>query len=502
MTINAPTLSELDAIAKSLNMELSQSSLETHLSLLQPNLAAYEVINSLPDYVPEVKYPRTSGVEPTDNKLGAWYRKTSISGLSSGILKGHKVVLKDNIFLAGVPMMNGASTLQGYVPEYDATVVTRILDAGGEIAGKAHCEFFCLSGGSHTNSKNAVKNPHNPLHSSGGSSSGCGALVGSGEIDMAIGCDQGGSIRIPSSWSGCVGMKPTWGLVPYSGIMPIENTIDNAGPISNNVRNNATLLQAIAGHDGLDPRQYNVQVNDYLENLNVDISHLKIGVLDEGFDRPESEADVDLAVRDSINVFKTLGATVENVSMPWHNIGQSIWLAIALEGLTEQMMLRNGMGLNWKGLYSTSLMDRHASWRMRANELPDNLKSCLLTGQYMLEKYNGHYYAKAQNLNRQLTEKYNELLSRFDILVMPTTPMKATPIPTDEDSCELGVQRAFEMIGNTCQMDATGHPALSVPCAMREGLPVGMMLVGKHFDEKTLYQAAAAFERTVDWRSA
>jgi amidase len=399
-------------------------------------------------------------------------------------------------------MMNGASTLEGYVPEYDATVVTRILDAGGEIVGKAHCEYFCLSAGSHTNSKNAVKNPHNPLHSSGGSSSGCAALVGSGEVKMAIGCDQGGSIRIPASWSGCVGMKPTWGLVPYSGIMPIENTIDNVGPITNNVENNAKLLQAIAGYDGLDPRQYNVRVNNYLENLNSTVSHLKIGVLDEGFCRPESESDVDQAVKDSIEVFKNLGATVESVSMPWHNIGQSIWLAIALEGLTEQMMLRNGMGLNWKGLYSTSLMDRHASWRMRANELPDNLKSCLLTGQYMLEKYNGHYYAKAQNLNRQLTKEYDKLLSQYDILIMPTTPMKATPLPTKEDSAELHVQRAFEQIGNTCQMDATGHPALSIPCAMREGLPVGMMLVGNHFDEATLYQAAAAFEKAINWKNA
>lgn len=501
MAITPPTISELNDVAKSLSMNLSASDLELHLSLMLPNIAAYEALDLLPDYIPPVEYPRTSGVQPEVNELGAWHRKITIKGESEGPLKGHNVVLKDNIFLAGVPMMNGSSSLEGYVPEYDATVVTRILKAGGEIAGKAHCEYLCLSGGSHTNSKNQVKNPHNPLHTSGGSSSGCGALVGSGEIDMAIGCDQGGSIRIPSSFSGCVGMKPTWGLVPYSGIMPIENTIDNAGPITNNVENNAKLLQAIAGTDGLDPRQYNVRVNDYLENLNGDISHLKIGLLDEGFNRPESEADVDQAVLDAANVFKKLGATVENVSLPWHNIGQAVWLAIALEGLTEQMMLRNGMGMNWKGLYSTSLMDKHASWRLQANDIPDNLKSCLLTGKYMLDKYNGRYYAKAQNLNRQLTAEYDKLLSEYDILLMPTTPMQATLLPTEEDTSELGVQRAFEMVGNTCPTDATGHPALSVPCAMRNSLPVGMMLVGNHFDEATLYQAASAFEKHTDWKN-
>ena len=330
MPIKAPTLTELNDIAKSIQMDLSPEELELHLSLLLANLPAYEVIDGLPDYIPDVKYPRTSGYQPDDNPLGAWHRKVSIKGAKEGILQGEKVIVKDNVFLAGVPMMNGASTLQGYVPEYDATVVTRILDAGGEIVGKAHCEYFCLSGGSHTNSKNQVKNPHNPLHSSGGSSSGCGALVGSGEITMAIGCDQGGSIRIPASWSGCVGMKPTWGLVPYSGIMPIENTIDNAGPITNNVKNNAKLLQAIAGHDGLDPRQYNVKVGDYLNNLNGNISGLKIGVLSEGFNRDESEADVDQAVHDAIAVLEQLGASAESTSLPWHNIGQAIWLAIAL----------------------------------------------------------------------------------------------------------------------------------------------------------------------------
>ncbi|MEC4724973.1 amidase [Shewanella sp. D64] len=503
MAITGPTLNELNLIAKSLYMDLSDSDLELHLSLLQPNLTAYELIDSLADYVPEVTYPRTSGYapEPEQNELNAWHRKTSIKGAKSGSLAGCKLVLKDNIFLAGVPMMNGASTLQGYVPEYDATVVSRILNAGGEIVGKAHCEYFCLSGGSHTNSKHPVKNPYNPLYSSGGSSSGCGALVGSGEVDMAIGCDQGGSIRIPASWSGCVGMKPTWGLVPYSGIMPIENTIDNAGPITNNVKNNAKLLQAIAGPDGLDPRQYRQEVDNYLVGLNSNINDLKIGILTDGFNRPESEEQVDKAVLDAVNVFSKLGASVEEVSTPWHNIGQSIWLAIALEGLTDQMMLRNGMGLGWKGLYSTSLIDRHSSWRMHANELPNNLKSCLLTGQYMLEKYNGHFYAKAQNLSRRLTDEYNKLLSHFDILVMPTTPMQATLIPTTDDDESLHVQRAFEMIGNTCPFDTTGHPALSIPCGMRNGLPVGMMLVGNHFDEATLYRAAQAYEQSTDWKA-
>ena len=153
-------------------------------------------------------------------------------------------------------MMNGASTLKGYTPDVDATIVTRLLDAGATIAGKAHCEYFCLSGGSHTGAAGPVENPHKPGYSAGGSSSGSGALVGGGLVDMAIGGDQGGSIRIPSAYCGCYGMKPTQGLVPYTGLMSIESTIDHTGPMTQNVRDNAVMLQAIAGADGLDPRQY------------------------------------------------------------------------------------------------------------------------------------------------------------------------------------------------------------------------------------------------------
>ncbi|MGD1954778.1 MAG: amidase [Sphingomonadales bacterium] len=502
MPVSKPTLEELKAVAEKLHFNMSDTQLEEYQEVIAPNFEAYTLIEELEDWVPEVNYSRSPGVEPApkDNPLGAWYIKASIKGRPSGPLAGHKVVVKDNICVAGLPMMNGASTLEGYVPDIDATVVTRILDAGGEIVGKAHCEYFCLSGASHTNAKGPVLNPHDVSRSSGGASSGCGALVGSGEVAMAIGCDQGGSIRIPAAWSGCVGMKPTWGLVPYSGIMPIETTLDYAGPITANVRDNALLLSVIAGADDLDPRQYCPVIGDYMAALTKDVAGLKIGVVSEGFDREDSEPDVDEKVRLATERFKMLGCEVEPVSAPMHQTGQAIWLAIVLDGLTEQMMDRNGFGLNWKGLYVTSLLDAHANWRRKADDLSDSLKSCMLTGRYMLDKYNGRFYGKAQNLNRQLTQHYNERLAHYDALIMPTIPMKATPIPGSKSPLSESVQRAFEMVGNTCQFDATGHPAISVPCGMSDGLPVGMMLVGKHFDEATLYALAQAYEGAFRWR--
>src|SRR5207249_7877084 len=154
-----------------------------------------------------------------------------------------------------IPMMNGSAVLEGYVPDVDATLVTRILDAGGEIVGKAVCEHLCFSGGSHTSDTGPVLNPHDPKRSAGGSSSGSAALVVARECDMAIGGDQGGSSRIPSSYSGAVGLKPTYGLVPYTGVFPIELTLDHTGPIARTAADCALLLEAIAGADGLDPRQ-------------------------------------------------------------------------------------------------------------------------------------------------------------------------------------------------------------------------------------------------------
>jgi amidase len=164
------------------------------------------------------------------------------------------------------------------------------------------------------------------------------------------------------------------------------------------------------------------------------------------------------------------------------------------------MMKGNGMGTGWKGMYTTSLLDYHANWRSRADELSDSLKICMFIGQYFLKHHRGHYYAKSQNLARKLKEAYNALFRAYDILLMPTTPMKATPLPPPDASLALYCQRAFEMIPNTCPFDVTGHPAMNVPCAMSDGLPVGMMLIARHYNESTIYRAAAAFEQIGDWK--
>jgi amidase len=502
-TVKRPTLDQLQEIVASLHMNMSANEVAEYLEVLEGTFSSYDRVNQLPDYLPPVRYPRTPGYRPgaSENSMNAWAVKADVRGAAHGPLSGKRVVLKDNICLAGVPMMNGASTLEGYVPDIDATLVTRILDAGGTIVGKAHCEYFCLSGGSHTSALGPVHNPYKHGYAAGGSSSGCGALVGAGEIEMAIGGDQGGSIRMPSCWSGCYGMKATHGLVPYTGVMPIEATIDHAGPMTTTVADNALLLEVIAGADGLDPRQYNVRVDKYTTALGRGVAGMRIAVITESFGWPSSEADVDARVREAAERLRSIGATVEDVSIPMHLDGGAIWTPIALEGLMVQMMHGNGMGFNWEGLYTTSLLDAHANWRARADELSRTLKISMMAGQYFIKHYRGRFYAKAQNLARLLRKSYDDVLARYDLLLMPTLPMKATPLPASNAPLALYCQRGFEMLPNTCSFDVTGHPAMSIPCGMSDGLPIGMMLIGKHYNEATIYRAAHAFEQLGDWRN-
>ena len=304
---------------------------------------------------------------------------------------------------------------------------------------------------------------------------------------------------MPAAYCGVYGLKPTHGLVPYTGVMPIEMTIDHTGPMSRNVADNALFLEALAGEDGLDPRQYAPPTANYTEALGKGVEGLKIALVREGFGHANSEADVDAKVRAAAQQFESLGAKVTEVSIPIHSDGLAIWTPIALEGLQWQMMLGNGYGLNYKGLYSTTLIDAHANWRQRADELSKTLKLSMFAGQYGLDAYRGRFYAKCQNIARRLRAAYDAELRDHDLLLMPTLPLKATKLPEPGDPPSDVFARAFEMLANTAPFDVTGHPAMAVPCAMSDGLPVSVMLIGKHFDEMTIYQAAHAFEQSGDW---
>ena len=243
------------------------------------------------------------------------------------------------------------------MPDIDATVVTRILDAGGTIIGKTVCEDLCFSGGSHTSKPLPVRNPKKSTHSAGGSSSGSAVAVAIGEADMALGGDQGGSIRMPASWCGIYGLKPTHGLVPYTGVFPIELTLDHCGPMARTAQEVALLLSVIAGPDGMDPRQIGVRTQDYLQAVGQGAKGLKIALVKEGFGRQDSEKIVDDTVQRAAKNSSASAPMVDEVSVPMHIARIHIWNAIIVEGSTELMIKGNGFGSNWDGLLLTSLLD-------------------------------------------------------------------------------------------------------------------------------------------------
>ena len=495
MTFKLPDSNELKRLAAELNLAVDDNKAKKLLEYMQPIAEGYEFIDRCDDELPVSAYSGRDYYYPEagENPYGAWLLKCHIKGAASGPLLGRKVAVKDNIFVADLPLTNGSDVLAGLVADFDATVVDRLLNAGAEIVGKTACEYLCLSGGSATSTNGIVQNPRKPGYSTGGSSSGSAALVAAGEVDMALGTDQGGSVRIPASWTGVVGMKATRGVVPFSGGVPIEASIEYIGPLTNNVADNALYLEVMAA-DGEGARP------DYTGALEQGAAGLKIAVLREGFGWPSSSAAVDRCVKSAASHFAALGATVEEISIPEHPTGPAIWGGVVTDGLWQTLKL-NGVGFNHDDVYSPAMSAAMRNWTQRAGDMPINAALILLLGRY-LEKYEGRYYAMSKNLVRKLRASYDKPLREYDLLLMPTLADTAAENPKslDQASDDQVMQTAFGNTLNTCQFNATGHPAISIPCGQVDGLPVGLMLVGRHHGEKTIYRAAHAFEQSTDWR--
>lgn len=498
--VTPPSAAELRAAAERLFIELDDAELEMYSGFMTGMVADFNLIDAMDAPVLPVRYPRGAGYRPdaAENPLNAWYWKVEIAGAPGGKLAGKRVAVKDNVCVAGVPMMNGSKVWEGFVPGEDATVVTRVLDAGATVLGKAVCENFCFSGGSHTSATGPVRNPHNPEHMSGGSSSGCAALIVAGEVDMAIGGDQGGSIRMPSSFSGCYGIKPTYGLVPYTGACPIDQGIDHLGPMAGSTADCALLLEVLAGYDdGLDPRQDpRLTPKPYVDLLERGAKGLKIGVVREGFGTPGSQPDVDETVRAAAARLVEAGCEVREISVPEHVQATAIMLAGTLDGTLSTFSDQGPCGPNPRG---HALLDAIRYFqqvrRERAADLPVTVKTVLLFAQAMRARYGNYYSAKAGNLTRTVRAAYDRALGDVDLLLMPTTVMKAHRIPPPDAPPEVVFGCALDMIGNTAPFDITGHPSMSVPAGMSEGLPVGMMLTGRLGEDDVVLRAGHAFER-------
>jgi amidase len=498
MTVSRPSAADIDAAARHFGFHLDVDAQRDYLAAVGRSLMSYDVVDALYDKLVRPQAPERGHRFPErgDNPLGAWYVTAEIASGAHGALSGRAVAIKDNIAVAGIPMMNGSRAVEGFVPSRDATVVERLLAAGATIVGKTVCEDLCCSGSSFTSASGPVRNPWDTTREAGGSSSGSAALVAAGEVDLALGGDQGGSIRIPASLCGVVGLKPTHGLIPYTGAFPIERTIDHLGPMTRTVADAALLLSVLAGPDGRDPRQpREIAAVDYRAALTGEMTGLRVGMLTEGFGQHGSLREVDDLVRSAAQRFTEIGCSVGEISVPWHRDALHVFTVIITDGATYQMLDGNGYGLGVDGLYDPELMAHFARQRsVKADQFASTVKAAALCGYYGLNTLGGTSYAKARNLVPQVRAAYDHALAEYDVLVLPTVPGTADTLPAGSPQEAAPLERAHGKAVNTAPMDITGHPAISVPAGLVDGLPAGMMIVGKRFDDATVLKVADAFE--------
>ncbi len=501
MAIPAPELDDLQAISQRWGLKISDGDLAIFKALIDGALGSYHEVDAMYEASkPSAPDRRSHRPDDADNELGAWYYRCDIQESDSGPLAGKTFAIKDNTTVAGVPMMNGSRIIEGYVPLRDATVVTRILEAGGRILGKSACEDLCFSGASHTCATGPIRNPWDKTRTAGGSSGGSGALVAAGEVDMAIAGDQGGSIRMPSAFCGAVGLKPTFGLVPYTGAYPIEWTIDHLGPVARNMADLAAFLTVIAGPDGDDPRQSNAPSGiDYTTGLNDGIEGLRVGVVAEGFGYEGlSDPDADARVRSAAHRLADAGAVVQEVSIPQHRDALHVWNVIATDGALWQMIRGNGYGMNYRGLFDPEVMEQTMrGWQSNAHLTSQTLKFVILCAEHALSHTGGSAYGRASNVRPQINAAVDAALVDHDVLCYPTLPFAAKEIPSADAPVDEYVARALEMIPNTAVSNVTGNPDLTIPVSGGDGLPVGMSIVGRQWDEATLLRVGRAYEKLV-----
>lgn len=494
----APTREDVERYARDAGLRLPREELDAYARLVAASLEGLANLEALaPPPAPHAREPGRAPA-PEENPLGAWAWLARVPGAAEGPLARRRVALKDVVMLAGVPMSAGSAVLAGFVPEQDATVVTRLLAAGADVVGKTACEDLCFSGGSHTSATGPVRNPHDPARMAGGSSSGSAVVVATGEADLALGGDQGGSIVIPAAWCGVVGLKPTFGLVPCTGVLATEPTLDHVGPLARTVREAAAALEVLAGPDGLDPRQpRDLAPARYADACDAPAEGLRVGLLREGFAwEGLSEPDVDaLARREVERRLGAAGADVREVSAPMHRLAPDVQHGVWTEGVLARFLDGRGLMPMGAGPHSPALADAYArGWRERADALAPTVKLAALLARHVRAHAPGRYHALAQGARARLRAAYDEALRGVDVLALPTVPWKARPLPGPDATVEERVRLAHQG-PNACGFDLTGHPSMSVPAGFSQGLPVGVLLVARAWDERTLLRAGAAFER-------
>lgn len=410
-----------------------------------------------------------------------------------GPLAGIPVAIKDNISTKGIRTTCASKILTGYIPPYDAHVIERLKEAGAIIIGKTNMDEFAMGTSTETSFYGATKNPWDMDRVPGGSSGGSAAAVAGGEVPLALGSDTGGSVRCPASFCGVVGLKPTYGVISRYGLIAYANSLEQIGPFATSVRDVATLFDVIAGYDARDSTSVKRDVN-YSSALKNDVRGLKIGVPEEYFGEGTDEK-VEKAVRDAIHKLEDLGASLTDIKMPHTKYALAAYYIIAMSEASSNLARFDGMRYGFR----TEDSDWHTTFsQVRAAGFGDEVKRRILLGTYALSAgYHDKYYLKALKVRTLIKQDFERAFRDVDVLITPTMPYPAFRLGE-----KIGDPLSLYLADvDTVPINLAGVPSISVPCGFSEGLPIGMQIIGEHFDEATILRAAYTFEENTDFHT-
>ncbi|MEC1714677.1 Asp-tRNA(Asn)/Glu-tRNA(Gln) amidotransferase subunit GatA [Schinkia azotoformans] len=411
-----------------------------------------------------------------------------------GLLFGMPIGVKDNIVTKGLRTTCASKILANFDPVYDATVTEKLHNAEAIIIGKCNMDEFAMGSSNENSGFYPTKNPWNIDYVPGGSSGGSAAAVAAGEVPFALGSDTGGSIRQPAAFCGVVGLKPTYGLVSRFGLVAYASSLDQIGPITRSVEDNAYILQTIAGHDKMDSTSANVEIPDYLSALTGDVKGLKIAVPTE-YIGEGVRADVKEAVMNALKVLEAQGAVWEEVSLPHSKYAVATYYLLASSEASANLSRFDGVRYGHRSDNAKNIIDLYKN--SRSEGFGEEVKRRIMLGTFALSAgYYDAYYKKAQRVRTLIKNDFDKVFEKYDVILGPTNPTPAFKIgEKTNDPLTMYVEDLL-----TIPMNLAGVPGISVPCGFStEGLPIGLQIIGKHFDESTVYRVAHAYEQATDF---
>lgn len=410
-----------------------------------------------------------------------------------GLLFGMPIGIKDNIVTKELRTTCASKILYNFDPIYDATVVERLHQADAITIGKLNMDEFAMGSSTENSGFQLTRNPWDLERVPGGSSGGSAAAVAAGEVPFALGSDTGGSIRQPAAFCGVVGLKPTYGRVSRYGLVAFASSLDQIGPITRNVEDNAYLLQVISGVDPMDSTSANVDVPDYVSALTGDIQGLKIAVPKEYLGEGVSE-EVRQSVLDALKVLEGLGATWEEVSLPHSKYALATYYLLASSEASANLARFDGVRYGYRTDNAKNLIEMYK--QTRSEGFGNEVKRRIMLGTFALSSgYYDAYYKKAQKVRTLIKQDFENVFEKYDVIIGPTTPTPAFKI--GEKTSDPLTMYANDIL--TIPVNLAGVPGISIPCGFVNGLPVGLQIIGKHFDESTIYRVAHAFEQATDY---